>query len=169
MEKNDDLLIVGRTCGLYGVRGWLRVSSETQPMESILRYRPWLLKVGERWTEVELEQGRPHGKGLIVKLQDVAQREAAEPYQRATIAIRREQLIPCEEGEYYWADLIGLEVLDTHGVLLGKVDYLLETGANDVLVVKGETEVLIPFIQPDVIVEVNLQAGKLIADWDPEF
>lgn len=167
--ESDDLLVVGRVSGLYGVHGWVRVYSHTEPRQGILRYSPWYLKRDGRWQAVDLETGRTQGKAVVAKLEGYDDRDQAAALLQADIAIRRAQLPEAGAGEYYWTDLIGLRVVTLEGVDLGLVDHLLETGANDVLVVKGERERLIPYIPEQVVVEVDLEAGSLRVDWDPDF
>ena len=169
-DCHDDYLVVGRIAGLYGVRGWVKVYSHTQPRDNILGYSPWYLREASgQWRKVLPLNGRIQGKGLVAQLEGCDERDAAARLIGQDIAIRREQLPTPQEGEYYWTDLIGLEVETVDGVALGVVDHLLETGANDVLVVKGERERLIPYIWRDVVTEVDLEAGRLRVDWDPDF
>lgn len=169
-ETKDDILILGRITGLYGVRGWVKVFSNTQPRENILAYRDWQLGRPGHWRAVSLEDGRSHGKGVVAKLKDCDDRDAAAALMGQQIGILRSQLPPPEQGEYYWADLIGLQVSNTEGVMLGQVDSLLETGANDVLVVVQDgVERLIPFVQGQFVKDVNLEEGRMLVDWDPDF
>jgi len=170
VSKSDDYIVVGRINGLHGVRGWVKVFSHTQPRENILSYAIWYLKRQGAWVETVLEDGRPQGKGIVAKLKGCDDRDAAAALMDTTIAIRREQLPQVRPDEYYWADLQGLKVSNLDGIDLGVVDHLLETGANDVLVVmQGETERLIPFIQGQFVKHVDLDAGEMTVDWDPDF
>lgn len=162
-------LIVGRISGVFGVRGWARVFSHTSPRTRILDYSPWLLRQGDTWTSREPVEGRAHGKGVVVRLAGCDDRDAAAALINTDIAIRREQLPVLDSGEYYWADLQGCQVRTTMGVELGQVDSLFETGANDVMVVKGDRERLIPFLTGQAIVSVDLEARLIIVDWDPDF
>lgn len=154
---------------MYGVKGWVRVFSYTAPRESILEYSPWLLRRDGRWESYEVEEARRHGKGVVARLAGIDDRDAAVALMGADIAVFREQLGELEAGEYYWTDLEGLEVVTTGGTTLGVIDHLVETGANDVMVVKGERERLLPFVKPDVVREVDLVSGRVVVDWDPEF
>lgn len=168
-DAEDAWVVVGRVSGLYGVRGWIRVFSHTSPQKGILDYSPWYLRKAGNWERHDLKAGRSHGKGIVAQLADCTDRDQAAELLQADIAIRREQLPALEEGEYYWADLKGLRVQTREGVDLGVIDHLFETGANDVIVVKGEQELLIPFLQPDVVRNIDLEAGLMIVDWDPDF
>lgn len=169
VDGDDEYVILGRVSGLYGVKGWVKVFSHTDPRSNILRYSPWLLRRGGRWHEVELRGGRRQGKGIVAQLAGCDDRDAAAEWQGAEIAVRRGQLPPAEADEYYWADLIGLRVETAEGVDLGVVDHLVETGANDVLVVRGERERLLPFTPGDVVREVDLESGRIRVEWDPDF
>ena len=162
-------VILGKIAGVYGVRGWVKVFSETKPKENIFNYSPWQINVSGKWRSVEAVEGKPHGKGLVARLDSCDEREKARELVGAEIAIYKDQLPAADEGEYYWADLVGLEVVTLQGVKLGVVDHLLETGANDVLVIKGEREHLVPFVQGHYIKQVDLEAGVIRVDWDPEF
>ena len=136
-------------------------------MEAILDYRPWLL--GEQKSPVKIIDGRKQGKGLVALLPGFEDREQAITLVGQQIFVGRDQLPATAEGEYYWSDLEGLEVHTTNGDLLGRVDRLMETGANDVLVVRGDREHLVPFIQGQYIKRVDLEGGLIEVDWDPEF
>ncbi len=165
----DDLLILGRISGIYGVRGWVRVFSYTDPRDAILGHAPWEIHIGGQWRTVPLEGGRPHGKGLVAKLAGWDDRDEVRALIGATIAIPRDRLPPLPEGEYYWADLIGLEVIDQDGKRLGRVATLMETGAHDVLVVRDEAgeETLIPYVQGPVVKRIDLAAGRMDVEWWP--
>ena len=160
---------LGRIGGPYGVRGWVRVTSGTEPPERILDYRPWLIERGGTWQPFEVLSGRLHGKGLVVQLAGCADRDQAATFAGAEIAIPRAALAELDADEYYWADLVGLEVVTTTGEALGTVDHLIETGANDVLVVRGDRERLIPFTPGHAVVAVELEKRRLTVAWDPAF
>ena len=148
----------------------MRIFSYTDPRENILDYQPWLVKQGTgEWSEKTLEAGRRHGKGVIAHLQDCTDRDAAHALIGSEIAVRREQLPETEAGEYYWNDLLGLQVINTRDEILGTVDHLMETGANDVLVVKGDQEHLVPFVKEQVVLQVDLENGVIQVDWDKDF
>lgn len=167
-EPQDKPIVMGEIAGVYGVRGWVRVRSYTEPKDNLLRYRSWALGGDPEPRSVTLKEGRPHGPGLIARLEGIENRDAAARLLGRKIMVPRAAL-PEAPGEFYWADLEGMQVVTTDGKKLGVVDHLLETGANDVLVVRGERERLIPFVRPDVVAAVDRQKGQLIVDWDPEF
>lgn len=162
---SNDQVILGKINGVFGVRGWVKVYSYTRPKENILDYRHWL--VGDKTFKVLQKQ--VHGKGLIARLEGIEQRDLAEQLVGAEISVPRQQLPKTQADEYYWTDLIGLEVVNVAGISLGHVDNLLETGANDVLVVKGERERLIPLVFDHVVLQVDLDHKTMQVDWDSDF
>ena len=162
---SSKLVTLGRIGGVYGIKGWLKVHSYTEPRDNIVDYSPWLLLRGDERREACVMDARTAGGRVIVKLGGVDDRDAAREWVGAEIAVERRQLPPCGPGEFYWSDLEGLEVRTLRGEVLGKVDHLLATGGNDVLVLAGETERLIPFVWDSVIRSVDLDAGVIVADW----
>ena len=161
----DRAIPVGRISGVYGVRGWVRVFSETEPRDNILSYSPWL--VGG--VAYALAEGRRHGKGVVARLEGCDDRDRAAALIGCTIAVRRDQLPPPSADEFYWADLEGLAVETSAGEPLGRVSHLFATGAKDVLVVAGERERLLPFVWDDVVKDVDFDAGVIRVEWDPDF
>jgi 16S rRNA processing protein RimM len=161
------MLVLGRIAGVYGLRGWVKVFSETDPRENILRYSPWYL--GEAQAPRAVSEGRRHGKAVIARLAGCEDRDQAAALVGKAIAVPREQLPPPTEDELYWADLEGLAVETLDGTPLGRVDHLFATPANDVLVVAGERERLLPFLWEQVVREVDFERGLIRVDWDPDF
>jgi len=163
-------IIVGEISGVFGIKGWVKIYSFTEPRENILNYSPWILRKGSDLKTVEVLDGSLQGKAVVASLTGITDRDMAASLGGYEIVIDNALLPEAEEGEYYWRDLIGLKVETDQGVQLGVVDYLLETGANDVLVVKNdERERLIPFIQGQFVKSINLESGIMVVDWDPEF
>jgi 16S rRNA processing protein RimM len=160
-------MALGYISAVHGIKGWVKVHSWTRPLEAILEYQPWLL--GEDKTPVTIVDGRKQGKGLAALLPGFQDREQAVTLVGTQIFVRRDQLPATEADEYYWSDLEGLDVHTTEGQVLGRVEKLMETGANDVLVIRGNREHLIPFIQGQYVKRVDLEAGLIEVDWDPEF
>jgi 16S rRNA processing protein RimM len=142
------------------------VFSYTQPREAILDYDRWYLKRQGEWQPTAVSEGKRHGKTVIAHLEGVDDRDDAAILVDCDIAVDREAMPDADEGSYYWADLEGLKVVRRDGTELGQVAYLMETGANDVLVVQGESERLIPFVQEKVILGVDLAKGVISVDWD---
>ncbi|MFL6621031.1 MAG: ribosome maturation factor RimM [Sulfurifustis sp.] len=156
---------VGRIAGLFGVRGWIKVYSHTRPRESILSYSPWLIERDGNWQTFEVAEGHAHGKGVIARLEGCEDRDAAARLVGGQIHISMSQLPAAGKNEYYWAELEGLRVVNTTGTELGRVSHLFETGANDVMVVRGDRERLIPFAAT-VVQRVDRAAGVIYVDWD---
>jgi 16S rRNA processing protein RimM len=163
------LLNLGRISGLFGVKGWVKVNSYTEPRDNVVGFRVWTLRLHGADSQIEVEEGRSHGKQVVAKLRGVDDRDRARAFIGADILIERERLPPCAVGEYYWIELEGLEVRTLTGEVLGIVDHLLATGTHDVLVLTGERERLIPFVLDRVIRNVDLAAGLIVADWSPDY
>ena len=161
------IVTLGHISGVHGVSGWLKIHSQTDPREAIFEYQPWL--VGEQHKAVRITEGKRHGKHLIALLEDVNDRDQAESLVKQQIAVFRDQFPDLPEMEFYWADLIGLAVKVQDGTDLGTIRNMLATGANDVMVVQGERERLIPFVQDRYVKQVDLEQGLVIVDWDPDF
>ena len=172
-DSIEELIALGKISGVFGVKGWVKVHSYTDPREKIVEYSSLMVKHQGQWQEVKPAGGKRQGKTVVIKLTGVDNRNEAELYIGDEIAIRQQQLEQLTEGEYYWRQLEGLNVQTTDGVELGKVHHLLETGANDVLVVRDASEDvrerLIPFTIGHAVVEVDLSAQIITVDWDPEF
>ena len=159
-------VILGRVSGLFGVKGWVKVYSYTEPRAAILDYANWMLLRDGAWQAVKLAEGKRQGKSIIARFAGVDDRDDAATYIGDDIGVARECLPETGSGEYYWADLEGLEVVHIDGRILGRVAYLLATGANDVLVVQGDQEILIPYVQEEVIQDVDLATGVIKVDWE---
>ena len=138
---DNKVVPLGHVSGVHGVKGWVKIHSLTDPREAIFEYQPWLL--GESLKEVRCTEGKKHGSRLIALFENINDRESAEHLVHQPIAVRRDQFPDTEAGEFYWTDLIGLKVELEDGTELGTIDSLLATGANDVMVVKGDRECLI--------------------------
>jgi 16S rRNA processing protein RimM len=159
---------LGKIVGVFGVKGWVKVFSETRPREQIFKYSPWLLVLNGDEFEVEVLEGRQQGKGLIASLKGYTDCEDARKLIGSEILVSQESLPKTGKNEYYWSQLTGLNVVNLQGIELGKVVNLFETGANDVLVVKGEKERLIPFTEFAVI-DVDIDSSNIVVDWDEDF
>jgi len=151
-KQQQQWVPVGKLNGLFGVKGWVKIFSNTQPKENILSYSPWYLKRNGQWQEFKLLSGKSHGKGVIAHLEGCTDRDIAAELIGSEIAIKREQLAK------------------------PAITSMLETGANDVIVITGEKdskgkkrERLIPFLTDEVVQEVNLEQGFMTVDWDRDF
>jgi 16S rRNA processing protein RimM len=174
MPGADRRIVIGRITGVFGVKGWVKVESFTRPAENLLNYPRWQLELRGRSQEMRMVDGHPHGKIFVAQLADdkgrrVTDRDEAMKLRGSEIAVQRSDLPPPAPGEYYWTDLIGLDVLDLEGASLGRVKELMETGANDVLVVQGDRERLIPFVKGPIVKEVDLEKGRIQVDWSADF
>jgi 16S rRNA processing protein RimM len=168
---SEEFIPVGKISGAFGVRGWVKVYSFTEPRGNILEYSPLFLSRQGEWIEIEVSGGHLQGKGVVMGIANVTDRDQVQPLIGAELAIRKTQLEPAEEDEFYWADLVGLSVENLDGEVLGIVDHLLETGANDVLVVKADKqdERLIPFVMEDIVKLVDLDNKLIRVDWGKDY
>lgn len=167
--RDDELVAMGYVSGAFGVRGWVKLHADTEHADSLFDYPVWWLGKPGQWREYRFEDGAVHTKALAAKLEGIEDRDAAFALRGLTVAIPRTELPKPADDEYYWTDLIGLAVVNRGGEVLGTVSKLMETGANDILVVQdGQVERLIPFIA-NFIVEVDVAAGCIVADWGLDY
>lgn len=166
-DKADTVYItVGKIGSTYGVHGWLKIHSYTEFGASILDYSPWYLSQDQEWQAVTLEGGRLHSNVVLAKFTGINSPEEARLLTGKMIAITRSQLPALKKDEYYWSDLEGLTVINKNGDILGKVSYLIATGSNDVLVIKGNKEQAIPYLPGSVILSVDLEKKEIHVDWE---
>ncbi len=162
-------IIVGKINGFHGVKGFIKVFSETRPREGILHYQHFFIQRNGQWDVLEVEVGQKHSKHILFKFKGLDSRDAVEPLLGVELYIQREDLPALTEDEVYWVDLYGLKVINHEGVELGIIEDIFETGANDVLAVKGaKGEVLIPYSLEYIVMEINLTEGYIVVDWDEE-
>ncbi len=150
------------------MRGWISIQSFTEPHDNILGYQPWMLKRRDEWQDLSFTECKNHSGKIVVKVPGCETREQAKQYTNQEIYISTDQLEQLESDEYYWSDLIGLKVINKEGITLGVIDSILATGANDVIIVKGEHEHLIPYIK-DSVLDIDLSNKQVTVDWDPDF
>lgn len=172
----EERLILGKMGSAYGIRGWLKVYSSTEDAENIFDYQPWFIQQAGKWQVVELESWKRHNQDLIIKVKGIDDRNAANLLTNCEIVVDPSQLPELDDGNYYWKDLFGCQVVTAKGYRLGKVIDMMETGSNDVMVVKaslkdafGIKQRLIPFLDGQVIKRVDLTAQLIEVDWDPDF
>jgi 16S rRNA processing protein RimM len=156
-------------CGVHGVRGWVKVYSYTEPRENIVQFEAWLVQQRDEVRRIEVQDSSRQGKSILVKLDGVDDRDAAEALIGAEIAVERESLPPCGPGEYYWTDLEGLSVRNGAGAVLGTVDHVFTTGAHALLALDSERRRLIPFVAGETIQRVDLEAGVVLVEWDASY
>ncbi len=172
-DVND--IRLGSINGSHGIKGWLKVFSYTDPLEAILDYSPWILRKGGVEKEITIKDGQASGKRLIVQIEGVDTRDQAEDLIGYEVHVNMDAIPDLEEGELYWFQLEGLVVKNSVGEVLGKIDHMLETGANDVMVVEATNDSidkeqrLIPYLEGDVVKQVDQEAGVVIVDWDSDY
>ena len=170
----DDLVVLGKIGAVHGVRGEVKVHAFTESVESLLDYPVWTLRLGQILKQVKLASCRPQGKALVAKIEGLDDREIARTLTGYEICVPRSELPALEDDEFYWNQLEGLKVINQDQQLFGIVDHLLETGANDVLVVKpcagsiDDQERLLPYTQ-HCVQSVDLTAGEMHVEWDADF
>ena len=178
MESDDKRVVLGKISTVYGVKGWLKVNSYSNPRKNIFNYPQWQIKTRNGWIKQEVEQGRPHGKTLVVKLAGCDDRDQAQLFVGSSIAVYRSQLPDTESGEHYWSDILGMDVVDTDGLELGQVKDIMETGSNDVLVVRETvskkrsgkaSDILIPWLIDDVIINIDTDKQLITVQWDNDY
>ena len=165
---SDALITLGKFGAAYGVRGWIHLYSYTAPSHQLFHYPELLLLSKQTPTALHISQHRPHQDHFVVQCEGIHDRNHAQSLTNQLIGVQADQLPPLDAQEYYWHELIGCEVLTTSGALLGRVDHLLETGANDVLVVYGEKTRMIPY-HDQYIHDIQIAKQQIIVEWDPDF
>lgn len=168
-QREDRLVPLGRVVGVHGVRGEVKLHSWTDPRLAIFDYQPWCLRGSHGERTIHGARGREAGHGVVASVPGIADRDQARELIGAEILVRRAQLPPPAPGEYYWVDLEGLAVETAAGRPLGSVRRVLPTGANEVLEVQGERLRLIPFVLERYVRAIDLDAGRMVVDWDPDF
>lgn len=165
----ESLVIMGRIVAPYGVQGWVKVLPDTEALDGLLDYQTWQIGKEGNWKQIKLMSGKVHNDVLVVKLEGVNDRDAAFACKGMQIAVPRDALPELDDEDgFYWSDLIGLAVTNQQGVAFGKIVDVFETGANDVIVVQGEVERLIPFAEHTVI-KVDIAQQTMLVDWDEDY
>jgi 16S rRNA processing protein RimM len=160
--------VMGRIVGSFGVQGWLKVNPFTETPEGLARFERWVVRTREGWQQVSLEDFAVHSKGPVAKIAGCDDRDAADKLRGADVAIPRESMGDAEEGQLYRVDLVGLEVVDASGTVLGRVEGFFDTGETGVMVVSGTKERMIPFIA-DYVKAVDRKAGRITVDWKADY
>lgn len=167
--NNDSRILIGQVSGCFGVKGWLKVFSYSDPRENITTYESWI--IGNK--EYKSVQSKKNGKLIVAKLEGVDDKESAQAFIGLNIEIEKQQLSSLDDNQYYWRDLVGLEVSNTEGFVFGNIKSLLETGAHDVMIIKGKNkgdgERLIPYItnrpEGNTVIKVDLEKNTVLVDW----
>ena len=174
-KAGSEWVVLGEIGRVHGLQGWLKLISFTSPIENILEYSRFHANIGGRSTQLELDEHRRQNKALLVHFKGYDDPETARLLTGTEIAIANAELPRLESGEFYWHQLEGLSVVNQHGQRFGRVSHLLETGANDVLVVAPDSESiddrerLIPYLQGSVIDEVDLEGETIRVDWEADY
>ena len=169
VQQEGAHVVVGRFGAPYGLKGWLKFVSFTEPVQNILTYRPWRVQRGARWDDLAVDEIKEHGKGFVAHVRGIDDRSAAERLTGREIAVPADVLPGTADDEYYWKDLVGANVVTPRGEVLGDVTRLFEAGTHDVLVVDRDgQEVLIPFAAAYVL-NVDIEGRRIEVDWDPSY
>lgn len=169
MNNQENWIVIGRFGKPHGIKGFISVHSYTDPRENILNYKELYVRLAGQWQQTKLLTVQAHNKSIIAQIAGYPERENVSQLTNSDIGIQREQLASLEAGEYYWHQLIGLDVVNTEGHYFGKVVEIQPTGSNDVLIVQGEKRHLIPYLPQQFIVDINLNDQKIIVDWGLDF
>jgi 16S rRNA processing protein RimM len=176
---DQDLHVLGKISGFYGIKGWLKIYSYTQPRENIVHYKALKIKQTNHrgtklWQDIKLDQGKAHGKGVVAHFLGYDNRESATHLIGAELAVYRSEFKSTAKDEYYWTDLVDLAVINLEGIELGSVKQLIETAAHDVLVINSKqnstennvkADILIPFVRDYFVKQVDLTLKKIVVDW----
>ncbi|HIQ07710.1 MAG TPA: ribosome maturation factor RimM [Thiotrichaceae bacterium] len=168
-ETQNEILLLGKISGVFGVKGWVKIFSHTLPIQQIVSYSPLYLRYKSGWQAIEVVKGQKQGKAVVAQLEGIDDRDQAFALIGTEIGIRQDQLPTLQSGSYYWSELQGLTVVNQQQIELGRVDWLFSTGSNDVLVVKGEKEHMVPWIEESVIIAVDQEKKQILVDWDADF
>lgn len=172
MSQQDSHIQLGAIQGVFGIKGWLKIFSFCRPKEQILDYSTWELRISSNADIYNLQEGKLHGNGVVAKLQCIDDRTQAETLIHAEIWVAKNNLPSLAKDEFYWFQLEGLSVINVHGDLLGHVKKMMETGANDVLVVQDKAdqqETLIPYVREQVVKHVDLEEKIITVDWQKDY
>lgn len=175
MSDSDNEVVVGAINGVYGIKGWVKVFSYTSPLEQILEYQPWILRKGAKQRDLKISDGKQHGKGIVVLPDQFKTREDAESLIGYEIRVLRSQFPDLDEGEFYWFELQGMTVINEADEVLGEVKEMIETGANDVMVLISneasidDKERLIPLVMDQVVLRIDTNAREIRVAWEADW
>ena len=159
---------MGRVAAPYGVKGWMKIQTFSEAIDTLADYSEWYIRRGSDWQIYSVIEARVHTRILVAELAGITDRDQALALKGSEIAVARDSLPAAPEGEYYWSDLIGLQVENLRGDIFGAIDQILEDGAHDVLVVRGKREHLIPFVG-QIVQRVDLSSRKVQVDWELDY
>jgi 16S rRNA processing protein RimM len=167
-QASDRIVILGKIAGTFGVKGWVKIKSYTEPVENILGYEVWQVGRPDQWQPAIVEEARVTDKGVLAKLEGLESPEEARLKVGLEIGVWRSEMPPPEPGEYYLSDLEGVDAVSASGEPLGRVDHFRSTPGGTVVIVRGEQEHWIPFVK-DRIVKVELDARRIVLDWSADW
>lgn len=169
MGTKNDWIMVGRFGRPHGIKGLITVVSFTEPRDNILNYTEWFAFINKQWQPLKLLQLEMNNKFILARVESYPEREDVARLTNVDIAIKSDKLPPLKQGEYYWHQLVGMQVITPEGSVLGTVTEMMATGSNDVLVVTGEKRYLIPYLPGKYVIEINDSQRLITVDWDVEF
>lgn len=169
MSNQTNWIVIGRFGRPHGVKGFVTVQSFTEPSDNILRYTDWHVFLNNQWQPVKLLCVEVHNKAIVAQIDGYPEREMVSRLTNAEIAIQKEQLAELAPGEYYWHQLIGMNVVNQKGDAFGMVTEIMPTGSNDVLVVQGEKRHLIPYLPEQFIIHIDDEKKVITVNWDVDF
>ena len=165
---DEKKLLVGKINGFFGVQGWVKIFSYTKPRKNILEYYPWYFVDNGTYKVIEITTGREQSKTIVAHAKGIDNRDQASQLIGKDLYIDKDQLPELSDDEHYWHELNEFRVINKNGIDLGVVNYLVDTGSNNVLVTKGDKEHWIPYIEP-YLVSVDKQNRVITVDWDENF
>ena len=165
----NEFVVMGKVVGSHGIKGWIKIHPFTEEIKTLGKFSSWFLTKDEtEWKEFKVESSSIQGRMVLSKIEHVNDRNEANQLKGFLIGINKINLPALEKGKYYWSDLIGLEVINQIGFNFGVIDSIMETGSNDVLVIKNAKETLIPYLD-DVVLKIDLEKKNILVDWDENF
>ena len=165
----NEFVVMGKVVGSHGIKGWLKIQPFTEEIKTLGKFPSWFLSKDEgEWIEFKVESSSIQGRTVLSKIEHINDRNGADRLRGYLIGINKIDLPELEKGKYYWSDLIGLEVINQAGFNFGVIDSIMETGSNDVLVIKDEKEWLIPYLD-NVVLKIDLEKKNILVDWDENF
>ena len=169
-----EFIELGKVVGVWGVKGWIKLHSYSRERIGIADYATWYLsapKASSQKIPYKVLNCRTQGQGIVAQFETINDRDAAVNLNGYKIWVAVQDLPNLEEGEFYWHQLIGLEVKNKDN-LIGWVKSVMETGANDVLVCRSvqqdKEEILIPYTK-DRVLSIDLEKAEMVVDWDPDY
>ncbi|KGP63013.1 16S rRNA processing protein RimM [Legionella norrlandica] len=169
MDKKTNWIVIGRFGRPHGIKGFVTVHSFTDPINNILRYTDWHVFLNNKWQPIKLLAIETHNKTIIAQIEGYPERESVASLTNADIAVQESQFAPLAPGEYYWYQLIGMNVINQKGESFGKVVEIMPTGSNDVLIVQGAKRHLIPYLPGQFVIDINESKQVITVEWDVDF